>query len=74
MTSWRNLRRSSRFPENGVGGRNFFLVSGETGSFVDVPAIGVIIGCSGSGSVSVSSDSVSVSVKRDSSSLNSGEP
>ena len=67
------MRRSSRFPENGVGGRNFFLVSGETGSFVDVPAIVVVIGCSSSESVSVSM-SVSVSVKRDSSSLNSGEP
>ena len=68
------MRRSSHFPENGVGGRNFFLVLGETGSFGAVPAIGIVIGCSGSSSESVSSDSVSVSVKRDSSSLNSGEP
>ena len=71
MTSWRNLRRSSRFPDNGVGGHNFFLVSGETGSFDVDPAIVVVIGCSSSESVSVL---VSVSVKRDSSSLNSGEP
>ena len=74
MISWRNLRRSSHFPENGVGGRNFFLVLGETGSFVDDSAIGIVIGCSGSSSESVSVMSVSVSVKRDSSSLNSGEP
>ena len=72
MTSWRNLRRSSRFPENGVGGRNF-LVSDELGSFGADPAIVVVISCSSSESVSVSM-SVSVSVKRDSSSLNSGEP
>ena len=64
MTSCRNFRRSSRLPENGVGGFNFFFVSDETGSLGVDPAIAfVVMGSSGS-----------VSVKSGSSSLNSGEP